>query len=283
MVMTCFEVVKQVLDATYSDIPGDEATRDTAIKKALASMTEDYKDLTRSGGPNFSDPVVRFAYVFKYVTSHSHWLHELIGWSGEAKALFKKEKLRMVALGGGPGSDLVGILKFMDTEDASPSLHCELIDGCLEWKTTWSDLAYELNWSRPLHTDYVTHDVRDPGTWNAPSNIGKADLITLSFFVSEIYHLGTAAEDYLRTMLKRLKPGAVVLFSDNNASTFYTMFDRIASAAGLETLKSGEGDRRIYDWGEQKDAIGAYAQKFNHQARLSGNLSWRVLRKPVAS
>ncbi|MCX4239487.1 hypothetical protein [Paraliomyxa miuraensis] len=283
MAMTCFEVVKQVLDATYADIPGDEATRDAAIKSALASMTKDYKDLTHTGGPDFSDPVVRFAYVFKYVSSHSHWLYELIGWNGSTKELFRQKKLRMVAIGGGPGSDLVGVLKYMDTMSASPSLHCELIDGCLGWKTTWSDLAHELDWSRPLHTDYVTHDVGDPGTWDAPSNIAKADLVTLSFFVSEIYHLGTAAEDYLRTMLKRLKPGAIVLFSDNNAPKFYTMFDRIAAEAGLEVLESDQGNRKIYDWGEQKDAIGVYAKKFEHQARLSGSLSWRVLRKPTAS
>lgn len=283
MTMKCFDVVKQVLDATYSDIPGDEAQRDAAISDALVTMSEDYKDLTKTGGPNFSDPVVRFAYVFKYVTSHSHWIHEMIGMHPDAAALFGRDKIRMVAIGGGPGSDLVGVLKYMDCTGTPPALHCELVDGCLGWKSTWADLAFELEWSGPLHTDYVIHDVADPGTWVAPSNIGKADLVTLSFFVSEIYSLGDAAKNYLRGMLSRLKPGTIVLFSDNHKYEFYNLLDQVAAAESLDVLKSGQGARRIYDWGEQKTIVGEYAEKFGQQPRLQGDLSWRILRKPIST
>lgn len=283
MTMKCFDVVKQVLDATYSDILGDEAQRDAAISAALATMSEGYKDLIKTGGPNFSDPVVRFAYVFKYVTSHSHWIHEMISMHPDAMALFRRDKIRMVAIGGGPGSDLVGVLKYMDLKGTTPSLHCELVDGCLGWKSTWADLAYELEWPRPLHTDYVIHDVENPDTWDDPSSIDKADLVTLSFFVSEIYSLGDRAKDYLRGMLTRLKPGAIVLFSDDHKYEFYNLLDEVAVEEGFEVMESGQGPRRIYDWGEQKTIVGEYAERFGQQPRLQGDLSWRILRKPIAT
>jgi hypothetical protein len=89
---------------------------------------------------------------------------------------------------GGPGSDLVGVLKLLDEKKIECGIFCELFDGCEAWKITWGDLAYELDVGTAVHTDYVIHDVANEKSWQSPSHIAKADLITLSFFVSEIYH-----------------------------------------------------------------------------------------------
>jgi len=100
--MKCFEVVQKVLDATYAELPGTGGARDQAISRALEAMSRQYnKNLLSSGGPDFSDPVTRFAYVFLYVPAHAHWLYELITWSSEAKSLFDAQWLRMACLGGG--------------------------------------------------------------------------------------------------------------------------------------------------------------------------------------
>ena len=164
--MKCFEVVQKVLDATYAEIPGDAPTRDAAISAALRTMSDQYKtNLLSSGGPDFSDPATRFAYVFLYVPAHSHWLYELITWSDEAKSIFDAQRLRMTCLGGGPGSDLVGVLKYMSKFDKAPAVFCEIVDGCRQWKQTWSDLAYTLDWQTPVHTNYVIHRVGDPNVW----------------------------------------------------------------------------------------------------------------------
>lgn len=278
--MKCFELVQRVLDETYAEIPGDEGERDAKIAQALKEMSHQYNaELRTSGGPDFSDPVTRFAYVFRYVPSHSHWLYELIDWSEEAQALFAEKRLRVTCLGGGPGSDLVGVLKYMSKSSRSPALFCEIVDGCLQWKQTWSDLAFNLELGSPLHTDYVIHDVGDPDTWRAPSSFQKSDLFTVNFFASEIYHLGDVASKYLKFSLGQAKEGAILLMNDNNHSDFYRRFDAIAESAGFQAIMSKSGTRKIYDVDERADVLGRFAKKFDGYSKLTGDLAWRVFQK----
>lgn len=278
--MKCFDVVQKVLDATYEEIPHDPPTRDSAITSSITGMSKQYRnELVRSGGPDFSDPITRFSYVFTYVPAHAHWLYELIGWSDATQEALKKPKIRATCLGGGPGSDLVGILKHLAEQGSTSTLFCEIIDGCIQWKQTWSDLAFTLDTDSKLHTDYVIHDVSDKDTWSSPSNVSKSDIVTISFFVSEIYYLGDLARNYLLGIFRKAKPGALFLVNDNNSRVFFEWLDDIAREASLETLLSGSGDRRIYDREESLAVVGEYKGKFNRTPRMTGSVFWRVFRK----
>jgi hypothetical protein len=278
--MKCFKVVEKVLHDCYAAVPDSAPTRDAAINAAMSATSTQYTTkLVKQGGPDFSSAATRFGYVLKYVPAHAHWVYELIMWSPEAQALFKRNKLRMVSIGGGPGSDLVGVLKYMEETGDCPALHCEIIDGCIDWKSTWSDLAFSLDWVKPLHTDYVIHDAGDPATWAAPSSIDKGDLVVLNFFASEIFHLDPTSAKYLTTMLRRMKAGAILLLNDNNAPQFYNWFDGIAKGVGLTTLVSRAGTRKIYDVGEQTSDLGKYAKKFAHGPKLTGEVASRIMRK----
>jgi hypothetical protein len=276
--MKCFDVVRTVLDATYDEVPGDEKKRDKNINAALEAMSEQYKTkLMAEGGPDFDDPVTRFGYVLRYVPAHAHWLYDLLTECPEAAAVFKSGKARVTCIGGGPGSDIVGLLKFLDEEEIKCKLFCELIDGCEGWKSTWGDLAFQLDLDEALHTDYVIHDVGDESTWESPSKIHKADVISLSFFVSEIFHLDEA-EEYLITMLSKAKAGALLLMTDNRTADVYNLMDEIAEDADFKKLKGDEGVKKIYDPGEDMALIKKYRDKFG-ASKLTGNLSWRIYQR----
>lgn len=276
--MKCFQVVRTVLDATYGEVPGDKNSRDKSIKAAIGAMSSQYTDnLMEDGGPDFNDPVTRFGYVLRYVPAHSHWLYDLAESSPEVLKVLENKKVRVTCIGGGPGSDIVGLLKLLDELELKCSLFCELIDGCEGWKATWSDLAFQLDLENALHTDYVIHNVGDKDTWSSASNINKADLITLSFFVSEIFHL-EESEEYLTMMLKKAKPAAIVLMNDNRTSDVYNLMDKIAKKTGFKTLTTDEGPKKIYDWGEDMSLIQKYCDKFG-SSKLTGKLSWRIYQK----
>src|SRR5688572_20193034 len=181
--MKCFDVVKTVLDATYGEIDNADGQKDARIKAAIEGSRKQYSQhLMTQGGPDFDDPATRFGYVYTYVSAHAHWVYDLLEKSPEAKAFMASGKVRLACIGGGPGSDIVGALKYVDENDLDCKLVVEIIDGCEQWKATWSDLAYTLDLDNALHTDYVIHNVDDPASWAAHSNIGKADIVTLSFF-----------------------------------------------------------------------------------------------------
>lgn len=278
--MKCFEVVKQVLEDTYQVIPGSDETRDQQIAAAIRDLSSTYATVLTQGGPDFANPVIRFAYVYMYVPAHAHWVSELIQWSRDVQQIFESDKVRIACIGGGPGSDLVGILKYLDERGGEmPGIFCEIADGCELWKRTWAEVAFALDRNVRLVTDYVTQLVGDPNVWTHPSQFEKSDLLSMSFFVSEIAHLGDAAWDYIEEVLKRAKPGAVLLFNDNNDSRFYQRFDEISACAGWQVLRSEAGTRKIYDPGERKDELSEFREKFGRDSRLSGNVASRILRK----
>jgi hypothetical protein len=148
---------------------------------------------------------------------------------------------------------------------------------------TWADLGFTLDWSSSLNTDYVIHRVGDADVWTHPTKLGKADVLTMSFFVSEIAHLGASAWDYLRNVLAKARAGAILLFNDNNNSNFFMPFDDLATKTGWEVLVKGSGERKVYDMGERLDDLAEYKAKFERNSRLTGNMAWRVLRKKTGA
>jgi hypothetical protein len=282
--MKCVDVVKTVLDETYRQVPNAGKGRDAIISARISASSDAYGNVMATGGPDFSDAATRFGYVFSYVMAHGHWLHELAGMEPSIKKIFERGRARVCCIGGGPGSDIVGLLKFLDENDIECKLFCEIIDGCEAWKATWSDVAYVMDLDGSLHTDYVIHDVGDEQSWHAISQIEKADVITLSFFISEIFHIdaGKKAKKYLNTMLGRAKEGAVVLVNDNFTKGVYKLIDEVASECGFETLVGSEGKRKIYDSGEDLATLRDYSTRFSKSSRLTGDRCWRIYKKSGA-
>jgi hypothetical protein len=120
--------------------------------------------------------------------------------------------------------------------------------------------------------------VENKETWDSPSKIHKADLVTLSFFVSEIYHLGNA-KNYLATMLAKLKSGAIVVMNDNRTDEVHQLMDSLANEVGLKRLSAGEGKNEICDSGEDMALIKKYTDKFG-SSKLTGQCAWRIYVKP---
>jgi hypothetical protein len=183
MPFKCFSVVKKVLEDTYVEIQGDEENRDREIASAIEKISESYLNMSKTGpGPDFQDPVSRFAYVYAYVPAHAHWVSELISWTPEAIDVFEKDKVRIACIGGGPGSDLIGILKYLDDRGGEPpSIFCEIADGCELWKHTWADLSFSLDLPVRLNTDYVVQRVGETDVWKHPVQFEKSDIISMSF------------------------------------------------------------------------------------------------------
>jgi hypothetical protein len=276
--MKCFEVVSGVLETVYKEIALQDDAKDLRIKASLRQMSDKYGRLADSGGPDFSCPMTRFSYVYSYVPAHAHWICDFLSKNEYVANLFG-ERCRVVCLGGGPGSDLVGILKFLDETSRQTKIHCEIVDGCEQWKTTWADVAYNMDWPGFLNTDYVVHNVSNPETWRSPSSVNKADLVTISFFWSEIIHLKGLAEEYVGNVLSSLKQGAAVVFVDNNHSDFYHGFDSLCERHSMRLLDGGYGRKAIYDRDERASDLKFFTDKFGKMPRLQGDLAWRILVK----
>ena len=277
--VNCFQIIKTVLDETYAqiDIKGAKA-KDKAISDRLDLFTEEYKDILYGKDIHYGDPVSRFAYIFRYVTSHANMVCDLTRQSDEIRALLKKENVSVSCVGGGPGSDLVGILKFLDARKQKPKrLTCFLLDRNKTWNECWCDLGSMVDLDFRLYTNFMELDVCQKTTYAPFAKYPGADLFTFVYFVSEVHKHMDQAKTFFGDVFSKMKPGALVLYIDNNDSRFYGWFDKMCATHGLNPLETINGRHQMPSE-EEKSDLGEYLKKF-HEPKLRASVAFRVARK----
>ena len=70
--MNCFQIIKSILDEEYNQIPGNEVEKDEQIKARLKALSSGYAQLSEENTISYRDSITRFAYIYKYVTSHAN-------------------------------------------------------------------------------------------------------------------------------------------------------------------------------------------------------------------
>lgn len=277
--MNCFQLIKSVLDEAYFAIPGKKATKDAAIEAALGELSKAYKNLLKKGCLDYSDPARRFAYLYRYTTSHANIVYNKINDHKSLRELFKEKRLMVSCIGGGPGSDFLGILKYCLKNQKKIDLKCQIMDRDPAWSESWSDVDDKVKSSFRLSTSYQPIDVADPNSWGKFNKHFQADLFTLIYFVSEVYAVADKASDYFATLLSQMKPGAMLLYVDNNDSRFTEWFDGLVKKAKLEVLKSGSGVEKM-PWDENKSDLEPYFSKFS-PTKLNADIAYRIIRNPA--
>jgi len=285
--MTLFELVKIVLDELYKE--GQEeygAGLDDEIKQKLHYLSGSYSVLNDASREpvNYRDPATRFAYVFRYVASHGGYmvqiLNELAAQLGGA--IFQTENIRVSCVGGGPGSDIVAILKYLEENEHEPvnKIVLYLLDKELAWADTWSEFATMLNVGISLNTNFQQLDITDPGSWKLQKKYLQADLFTMSYFVSEVFSLHKSGTKiaFWKSLFEEAKPGSLFLYDDNGHTYFTNYFDAQWNTAGLECLISEDNTKFTPRYSEQASELGEYLKKFKNP-KIQAKVTHRVLRK----
>ena len=275
--MNCFQLIKTVLDEAYDAIPGKKAAKDAAIEEALSGLSSAYKGLIKKGCLDYSDPARRFAYLYRYTTSHANIVYDKISIYKALRELFKRDRLVVSCIGGGPGSDFLGVLKYCLKNKKKVELKCQIMDRDPSWSESWSDVDDKVKSTFRISTSYQPIDVADPASWSKFSKHFQADFFTLIYFLSEVYAIADKAEAYFATLLSQMKPGSTLLYVDNNDSRFTAWFDRLVKQAELTLIKEGRGVEKM-PWDEDKSDLEPYFTKFG-PPKLNADIAYRLLRK----
>lgn len=279
--MNLMQLIKLVLDDAYEaiNVP-DDATKDDQINRELTNLSSEYGKLaSKTSAPiDYSDGVKRFAYIYKYTVAHADYIMQLIQGSKALRDLLAKNSIEVACLGGGPGSDLLGILKYLIRTGAKDlSLKCYIFDKERAWGDSWSDVASQLKPPFQVFPVFQQMDVTESKTWASYQKFLRADLFTLSYFLSEVWKIKGAAEPFFEHCMSQMKSGSMMLFVDNNDSRFRDWFDAMAKKHGLVVDKSDEGELCFSNNEEKKD-LGKYFDKFGWPKRKS-DAAWRIMKK----
>ena len=291
--MTIFELVNVVLQSLYKEAKQFYGAKtDDAIRDRMAYLSQTYAKLNVKGRipVDYKDPATRFAYVYKYVASHADYLVQILKSASAAIGgpLFPDGTLRLSCIGGGPGSDIIGVLKYLkDVNDAgnkegTTKLICYLLDKEKGWADTWTELDEHIDLGVQLNTNFQPLDVLNASSWEAQRKFLQADVFTLSYFVSEVMALDTHGQVgiFWNTLFAEAKPGAIFVYNDNGHTDFSSYFDSFWKAAGLKEIVAEDDHRIVPSYSEQASELAAFIKKFDQFPKLKGQVSYRVLRKP---
>ncbi|MGJ7524568.1 hypothetical protein [Variovorax sp. GB1P17] len=287
--MTLFELVKIALDTLYKEsVAVHGAQTDAIIKQQFDYLSSSYGLLTdqKRVPISYRDPATRFAYVYRYVATHGDYLVQLLTLlRSHAGKVFQTESARLTCIGGGPGSDVIAVLKYLSDHAASEpvkKLVVYLLDKEQAWADTWTELDDKLQASVALNANFQPLDVTDPASWSAQKRFLEADVFTLSYFVSEVYALDKngVVTNFWQTLFREAKPGALFFYDDNGHGDFNDYFDAQWQKAGcIDLVGSATNVTFTPSYTERADVLDDYKERFAAWPKLRGQLSWRILKK----
>ena len=148
--------------------------------------------------PDFSISAHRCGYLHKYAPLHTFIVldvmrkilkQEIL----QVKSMLNSNEFKLCSLGGGPGSDVVGVMIALHAEVASLKFSATIIDYMEEWKYTFRSVIdhliyeeFDLQWNYFLKWDYIGDDLLQfQNTTSAANNaINSASFITMIKFIS---------------------------------------------------------------------------------------------------
>jgi hypothetical protein len=272
-----FQIVRRAFERVYAELP--EATRDAKIASALKTTSARYSNVFQLGGPDFSDEYVRAAYLFRYVAAHGGMVTKIIAWCPALRELYEQDKVVVTSLGGGPGTDVLALARYaIDTKSAA-RFYFNLVDREGAWAATWADVDMILSDHFHSSRTFFDVDVLVDANWKSKKIIFKANLISCSWFLSEISKHLDAALPFFSAMLEGAESGTKFLFVDFNHSHITKIIDDLASAYGLKVHFAHQWQFQV-DPTEQKSELAEFIQRFDGGPKLGGQVMARLFEKP---
>lgn len=159
-----------------------------------------------------------------------------------------QKTISVCCLGGGPGSDIFGLLRFLDSMDTKPILQASIYDRESLWGETWNSISTELMHKHGIFmtTAYHSMNLSDRATERTlmQTDFGKFNLFMLIKFWSSVYK-SEVAKNSLSLIFSRAKPGSYVLYIDNKDKErkFLTGLSEILPEANWQKVFENSFDR----------------------------------------
>lgn len=283
--MNCFDLVCAVLDELWQEMEGDDQQKSRAVKEEITRLSINYRDISRNSVLDYSQPVTQFAYIFKYTSTHGDYLYQLLCRAVEEHEFFEGDCFRAVSLGGGPGSDLIGCLKFFEALEAR-DLHFTYnsFDRDKHWSYCWANVSGCVTRNgcneklcKVLSPVFHELDITEQGQTKRIKKFLNADLYTMLFFMSEVSKKREHAAPFFEYFFENVNSGALIAFIDNKMESIFSWFDAYMNDE-YEILAAGE-DVWFASADEQKSSVKKYMQLLEHTPRIKGDIAYRLVRK----
>ena len=298
-----FKSIGNVLDQSVSDwklstgLPLDSLV--PRVEQAIQRMRCEYRNGDRPEIP-FYNPVYRSAYLYQYAPANALAVEAVINHDAKNQRLISglltsQQHISLCCLGGGPGSEILGIAKWIERQRVEQVVLQVLVtDKYREWDHEWKSLVRAVNSIRvqslgslPTITgEFAQIDVEDPSHASWFGYGPGFDLYIVSYVVSHIFTSEGLSRfgQFIDSLLAAAPKGAKFLFIDrggvpNEAGVVNwqkSVRDLLSCpemdiSGPYSSSSDSPGDPR-----EDKTDLGLLYKELDIYPRLSWNIFWIV-------
>jgi hypothetical protein len=294
--MTYFRTIKAALDALIAGISQHRAvTSNIALQMAGAHLRNMSQQWRTGQNPTiaYNDPLCRFAYLYCHTAANAAICELFIREHLETtnfivEKLNQNEELKVCAFGGGPGTELLALTKFLRRKHDQGALHSHgdvnftLLDNVPEWAESWNaleaaikvrfsaDFGTRRNWPFTVSKFFQPFDMTRVEQYANLNQLFVQDLYILNYVVSEIFSEHDALGNLLNTMAAHAPSGSRFLFIDRNQEQIVQWCRTLLENAGLVEQHFSESSTNM-DGDEQSAHLGEYIALVGWNPRVTWN------------
>jgi hypothetical protein len=269
-------VVENMLKKTYSAaLSLYPNTVDSEIEKTIAEFKTVFSKMPEQEKVNYETNLANFVYIYRYFPFRCSGLSDILNKAKLPKKI-TSEKVNVMSLGGGPGTEVVSILEHLELPERE-KVSFRIYDYHKEWEECINCIRE--NYSADIEIcnhDFLVDHLGD-------EHFVKVKVYTLSYFLSELFWRNeNRFYEILNELFKKAEPGAIFIIFDLFNKGIKDGVDFCITDAGLQTLVAGDGD--LY-FSHSNDLHGEFKDRFKDNlgacwtAQKSGNSMWWALRK----
>lgn len=284
---TNFERAKRAIDALVpvAERLLHDGSVDDMVRRRLNSLSASYHSgmLRENREPvDYSKLTTHIAYIYRALPAHADWLYKSLSRASlRIVASLPKGTLRVACIGGGPGSDLLGIAKFALAQGLRDRrFRFFVLDRQAAWWRSRSELIATLAGELRVSEAYQELDLASGPPWTPDDAYLDADIFTFSFVLSEVWSFdrGGSVTGYLNHVLDKAKPGALFCYLDNGGVNFTPRAEAVfGNRRDLELIETCDDDRMLLSYDEQCNVVeDVYRARFGQRPKLFGNVSTRI-------
>lgn len=298
-----FQVAGKVLEANVTSImQRQNRTRKNVCDQVVSYLQTNSAQWTSGQQPsiNYLDPLCRIAYLYGIVPANANLIQHVFEVEQElADFILARQtangQVGVCAFGGGPGNELLGMVKWIETKQFDQQIVLEflLLDRVREWIDSWQAIqrqvlshfrtSYGTNrakWPLVISGSFSSVDITDTSSFANLGNLFGQDIYILSYVVSEIFDQAVQLREFAAEMAKHAPRGSKFVFIDRNEERWKDEVRTLASEMHIDLADFRAELGTMDPYTEDKIDLGQIFADVGRNPRVSWNAFWVVGTKP---
>jgi hypothetical protein len=246
---------------------------------------------------NYQNPLCRLAYLYEVVPATANIVEDAFGGEdNEIRDHFRRARkdkgtVSICAFGGGPGTELLGICKWVERTQPKEPVYLEylLLDRVNEWLDSWMAIKKQIelrfrnhiskergDWPIVISGMFSAVDIKNTATLGNLGSIFDQDIYVLSYLVSEIFANFENFRSFTAQIADNAPKGAKFLFVDRKGARWKEEVNTIAKQAGIKLSDFHDAESSMDPRTEESSDLGSLRKEIGLDPKLRWKAFWVV-------